>query len=110
MRRPSLRTALAAVAIASLVAAGCGDDDDDATGDGAATEANADAAGAGGGERVLVIDVRVLDVDHDLAGRERVEREILETRADLAVGLVNAECLERIHSRAPTRKVANILP
>ena len=46
MKRPSLRTALAAVAIASLVAAGCGDDDD-AAGDGAATEA--DAAGTGSG-------------------------------------------------------------
>jgi hypothetical protein len=49
MKRSSLRTALAAVAIASLVAAGCGDDGDDgddAAGDGTATEA--DAADTGG--------------------------------------------------------------
>ena len=42
MRRPSLRTALAAVAIASLLAAGCGDDDD--------ATASEDAAGAGAGD------------------------------------------------------------
>lgn len=47
MNRPSLRTALAAVAIATLVAAGCGDDDEDTTGDDPATEA--DAADTGGG-------------------------------------------------------------
>ena len=43
MNRPSLRTALAAVAIATLVAAGCGDDDEDTIGGDPATEADAAA-------------------------------------------------------------------
>lgn len=43
MRTPSLRTVVAALAVATLVAAGCGDDDDDAAGTTDDTEAPTDS-------------------------------------------------------------------
>ncbi|HET6948849.1 MAG TPA: hypothetical protein VFI47_00635 [Acidimicrobiales bacterium] len=46
MRRPSLRTAVAALAVATLVAAGCGDDDDTADAD---PTDEADGSGTAGG-------------------------------------------------------------
>ena len=69
-----------------------------------------DSARAGGRERVLVVDAGVLHVDHDFAGRQRVEREVFETRGDLAVGLVDAECLEGSHSRALRSDEVSIVP
>ena len=53
-----------------------------------------DLAGARCRERVLVVDARVLHADDDVAGRQRVDRHLLEARDDLALALVNAECLE----------------
>lgn len=49
MHRPTLRTALAALAITTLVAAGCGDDDDDTASDDSADEAESDAGDSGSG-------------------------------------------------------------
>ena len=56
-----------------------------------------DLAGAGGRQRVLVVDVGELHVDDDFAGRQRVERQVFETRGNLSAGFVNAECLEGGH-------------
>jgi hypothetical protein len=86
MKRPSLRTALAAVAIATLVAAGCGDDDDDTASDDAATAA--DAADAGGGGEAAYCEASLAietapepDIDYPTATEEEIAAG-LQTWAD----------------------------
>src|SRR6185436_8743083 len=56
-----------------------------------------DLARAGRGQRILVVDVRALDLDDHLTRRKLFEREVLETARCLSVGLVNAICPERAH-------------
>src|SRR5438067_55735 len=56
-----------------------------------------DLACSGRGERVFVVDVGVGDADHDLAGVEVVQRELLEAGGDLSALGVDAEGLERVH-------------
>src|SRR5262249_61461908 len=62
-----------------------------------AGEAPDDLAGAGRGERVLVVDARVRDPDHELAAVEIVERQLLEAPHGLLFHLADAVGLELVH-------------
>jgi hypothetical protein len=110
-----MRAALAALAIASLVAAGCGDDDDDAAGtdDGAAAEADdtgdggaGDTGGEGGGtddeaycEASLAIETAPApEIDYPTATEEEIvagtqawAEEVMQPLVDDAVAVTPAE-------------------
>src|SRR5690606_38145570 len=65
-----------------------------------------DPALAGAGQRVLEVDRGERDLDHDLARREVVDRQLLQAAAVAGVVIVDAECGEaRGHSH-----LASVVP
>src|SRR3546814_3260160 len=66
-------------------------------------ESTQDPALAGAGQRVLEIDGRVRASDHDLAGRQVVQRDPLDAAAVAGLVAVDAEGLEGFRDRHGSR-------
>lgn len=105
MHRPTLRTALAALAITTLVAAGCGDDDD-AAGDDSATEAETDAGdSASGADDAAYCDASLAietapapEIDYPTATEEEIAtgmqtwvKDVMQPLVDDVVAVTPAE-------------------
>lgn len=86
MKRPSLRTAFAALAIATLVAAGCGDDDDDTAPSDPSNEADGSDTGGGSDEAAYCAATLAVETapEPDIAFPTATEEEIAAGLKDWA--------------------------